>query len=75
MPDNGPQPGYVHLQAKDPAPVAAVEVVDRDGRRYVLLKDAGGRMLKVYLVRYAPAGRDMLKRLVRWPHDLGEGSR
>ena len=32
-------------------------------------------MLKVYRVRYAPAGRDMLKRLVRWPHDLGEGSR
>jgi hypothetical protein len=64
-----------HLQAKDPAPVAASEIAELDGRRYVLLRDDGGRLLKVYRVRSAPAGRDMLKRLVRWPHDLGEGSR
>ena len=64
-----------HLQAADPVPVAVSEITELSGKRYVLLKDAGGHLLKVYRVRSAPGGRDMLKRLVRWPHDLGEGSR
>lgn len=58
-----------HYQTRDPAPVTGSVLAELDGRRYVILRDAGGSAVKVYRVR-----QDLvLKRLVRWPGALTEG--
>jgi len=59
-----------HYQTRDPAPVAGSVLAELDGKRYVILHDDAGGLVRVYRVR----NDGVLSAMRRPPHAL-EGSR